>query len=72
MLFGFASDSDSTIDKLNMYYFQVKFEVMKGAAISGMLDKDGKSARAKGVGTFKVVLILNLTTNIKYINIQQI
>ena len=31
---------------------------MEGAAISGMLDKDGKSARAKSVGTFKVVVAM--------------
>ena len=33
---------------------KVKFEVMEGPAISGMLDKDGKSERAKGSSNFKV------------------
>ena len=31
----------------------VKFEVMEGAAISGMLDKEGKSARMLGSSKFK-------------------
>ena len=31
---------------------------MEAPAISGMLDKDGKSARAKGFGKFKVVVTI--------------
>ena len=36
---------------------KVKFEVMEGPAISGMLDEEGKSARAKGSGQFKDALV---------------